>query len=413
MPSLADYRRNLITRLPAPLDFGVFVLRRLRDDRCLEAAGSLTFTTLLALIPFLTIALTVVSAFPMFQDFSVRFKIFLTSNLVPDAAGKIITIYMRQFTDNAYKLTAVGMLSLGVTAVAMMATIDKTFNRIWRVHRQRNWLVKTLTYWAILTLGPLLMGISLTLTGWIANQGAVLATLISSGSFLLAVAGLALMYRVVPNCPVPPRHAWTAAAAATLVLVVMRLLFSWYIRKFGTFKLVYGAFAAFPIFLLWLYVVWTIILAGAVISASLSYWHGEAWRRRPHAGQRVFDAVRLLLKLDEARRAGVTPTLDRLRRSLSLGQDELHELLQRLADKGWVQPTRFDGWVQSTALERITLKELFHLLVSKPLTTSRTADRMHTIVTAKFGQMEMALDVSLADLARQAHADEAASRQQG
>ena len=406
MPSLADYRRNLITRLPAPLDFGVFVLRRLRDDRCLEAAGSLTFTTLLALIPFLTIALTVMSAFPMFQDFSVRFKVFLTSNLVPDAAGKVITIYMRQFTDNAYKLTAVGMLSLGVTAVAMMATIDKTFNRIWRVRRQRNWLVKTLTYWAILTLGPLLMGVSLTLTGWIANQGALLATLISGGSFLLAVAGLTLMYRVVPNCPVPPKHAWAAAAAATLVLEAMRLLFGWYIRKFGTFKLVYGAFAAFPIFLLWLYVVWTIILAGAVISAALSYWHGEAWRRRPHPGQRVFDAVRLLLKLDEARRAGVTPTLDRLRRSLSLGQDELHEMLQRLADKNWVQPTRFDGWVLSSALERITLKELYHLLVSRPLTTSRGADPMHTTVSERFNQMEKALDVNLAELARQAQAGE-------
>jgi membrane protein len=377
------------------------VLRRLRDDRCLEAAGSLTFTTLLALIPFLTIALMVVSAFPMFDDISTRFKLFLLTNLVPDSAGKVITVYMRQFTDNADRLTAVGTLSLGATAWAMMATIDKTFNRIWRVRRQRPWLVKTLTYWAVLTLGPLLLGVSVALTGWLADHGPVLAALIKSGSFLLALAGLNLLYRVLPNCPVPQRHALTAAAVATLALGLMKALFGWYIKKFATFKLIYGAFASFPIFLLWLYLIWTIVLAGAVISATLSYWHGEAWRRRPHAGQRVQDAVRILFKLDAARRAGEIPTVDRLRRSLSLGQDELHELLQRLSDRGWVQPTRNDGWVLSTALERITLKELYHMLVSRPLVSGRANDRLHASLAERFARMDIVLDVNLAELARQ------------
>jgi membrane protein len=401
MASLSDHRRNLISRLPAPLDFGLFILRRLRDDRCLEAAGSLTFTTLLALVPFLTIALMVVSAFPMFEDFSTRFKVFLLSNLVPDSAGRVITVYMRQFTDNADRLTAVGMLSLGATALAMMATIDKTFNRIWRVRRHRSWTLKTLTYWAVLTLGPVLMGISLTLTSWLAGHGPIFATLVNSGSFLLALAGLNLLYRVLPNCPVPPRHALAAAAAATLALGLMKALFGWYIKKFATFKLIYGAFASFPIFLLWIYLVWTIVLAGAVISATLSYWHGEAWRRRPHAGQRVQDAVRILFRLDAARREGQTPTLDRLRRALSLGQDELHELLQLLSDRGWAQPTRSDGWVLATALERITLRDLYHLLVTRPLATGRAGDLLHSSLADRFYRMDAVLDVNLAELARQ------------
>ncbi|MBV8464481.1 MAG: YihY family inner membrane protein [Burkholderiales bacterium] len=404
MPTLSDYRQNLISNLPAPLDFGLFVLRRLRSDRCLEAAGSLTFTTLLALIPFLTIALTMISGFPMFQDFSSHFKQFIASNLVPDAAGKVITVYMRQFTDNAVKLTTVGMLSLGVTAVAMIATIDQTFNRIWRVRRQRSLLVKTITYWAILTLGPLLIGVSITLTGWLAGHGTLIATLLDSCSFLIALGGLTILYRVVPNCPVPRNHAIGAAAVATAALDLMKALFGWYIKKFGTFKLVYGAFAAFPIFLLWLYLIWIIVLGGAVISASLSYWHGEAWRRRQHGGQRLYDAVRLLFKLDEARRAGVTPTLESLRRSLSLGLDELHELLQRMSDKGWVQPTRSDAWVLATALERITLKELYHMLVTRPLVGGYTGDAVHTALVERFGRLEEVMSVSLADLLRQSAA---------
>jgi len=400
MPPLSDSRRKMMNRLPAPLDFGLFVLRRLRDDRCLEAAGSLTFTTLLALVPFLTIALTIFSGFPMFDDLSGRFKLFLLSNLVPDSAGKVITVYMRQFTDNTGKLTALSTATLALTAIAMMGTIDRTFNRIWRIRRQRTWLVKTLTYWGVLTLGPLLLGIGLSLIGWLEDRSGMLAATLSGSGFLLALAGIGLFYRVVPNCPVPAQHAMLAGAFATFSLVVMKSLFGLYVRKFATFKLVYGAFAALPIFLLWLYLIWLIILAGAVLSASLSYWHGEAWRRRVHAGQRLYDAVRLLLKLDEARREGYTPTLDGLRRALSIGQDELHGLLERLAEKSWTQPTRQDGWLLATALERITLAELYYLLVRRPVTPPRATDRLHDLLNAKFGQIDATLNVTLAELAR-------------
>ncbi|QDQ26565.1 YihY family inner membrane protein [Chitinimonas arctica] len=408
MPSLSDYRRNVISRLPAPLDFALFVVRRLRDDRCLDAAGSLTFTTLLALVPFLTIALMVVSAFPMFEDFSSSFKLFLLSNLVPDSASRVITVYMRQFTENTGKLTTLGMASLGITALAMMSTMDRTFNRIWRIHRQRPWMIKMLTYWSVLTLGPLLLGLALTLTSWLADSAGngALAVVLSGSGILLALAGFTLLYRVVPNCPVPNSHALIAATFSTLALTLLKGLFGLYVKKFATFKLIYGAFASFPIFLLWLYLMWLVVLAGAVLTASLSYWHGEAWRRRVHPGQRLYDAVRLLLKLDDARREGATLSLGKLRNTLALGQDELHELLERLSQRGWTQPTRSNGWLLATALERITLRELYHLLVTRPVAPPRAIDGLHHILNERFGQIDASLDISLADLARQLrHAD--------
>lgn len=403
MLRLSDYRRNVISKLPAPLDFALFVFRRLRDDRCLEAAGSLTFTTMLALVPFLTIALMVVSAFPMADSLTQEVKLFLIKNLVPDSAGKVISVYMRQFTENTGKLTLVGMATLALTALAMMATMDRTFNRIWRIRRSRPWMVKTLTYWGVLTLGPLLLGIGLTMTDWVADKagsGALTAILNGSG-FLMALAGFGLLYRVVPNCPVPPSHAWIAALFTTVALGLMKGLFGLYVRNFASYKLVYGAFASLPIFLLWLYLIWVIVLAGAVLSACLSYWHGEAWRRRAHPGQRLYDAVRLLLKLDDARREGVTLQLGQLRRSLSLGQDELHELLERLAEKGWTQATRSGGWLLAVALERINLQALYHLLVTRPVAPPRAVDGLHDMLAERFGRVDDSLDISLAEMARQ------------
>lgn len=409
MKNLSSFRRTLAQKpLPAPLEFAWFIVGRIREDRCLEAAGSLTFTTLLALVPFLTIALMVASAFPMFDEVSNRFKVFLLTNLVPDSAGRIITVYMRQFTDNADRLTLVGMLSLAGTALAMMFTIDKTFNRIWRVRRSRPMVVKTLIYWAVLTLGPLLLGISLTLTSWLASKsgagGGGLTVLLGGSSFLLSVCGFALLYRVVPNCPVPTRHAFASALFTALAFELMKKLFGWYIQQFSTFKLIYGAFSSVPIFLIWLYIAWVIVLCGAVLSATLSYWRGQAWKRRPHPERRLHDALRLLLLLDEAHQRGETPSLGRLRRTLAAGQDEMHELLERLSDRGWVQATRNGRWVLATSLSAICAKDVYHLLIDRQAGNPHGRDGVQNLIEGAFSRLDAELDLSLAAIAARTRA---------
>lgn len=127
----------LPARLEPPVSFAAFIWRRAMHNRSIQVAASLTFTTLLSLVPLFTIALIVVSAFPVFDDISTAFKTFLLTNLVPDFAGKVITVYLKQFTDNAGKLTAVGIGALGVTALSLMFTIDSTFNSIWRVRKRQ------------------------------------------------------------------------------------------------------------------------------------------------------------------------------------------------------------------------------------------------------------------------------------
>jgi len=350
--------------------FARFVLRRLVDDRCLQVSCSLTFTTLLAIVPLFTITLTLFSAFPMFSVYSNRLKGFLISNLVPDASGRLIGTYMRQFSDNAERLTAIGMISLAVTALLLLFTIEKTLNQIWRVRRSRNLLARTLIYWAGLTLGPLLIALSISLTSWLVTSASVHTVLSALTLFLLKLApwvlmlaSLTLLYLAVPNCYVPRSHALLAAAFTVVALECMKKLFAIYIKQFASFKLVYGAFSSFPIFLLWVYSGWIIILGGAVLSACLSYWNDDGWRKAGHQGTRFEMAIQLLDLLEAARQQGRMLHIDELRRKAGLGIDLTYQLLEAMAEKDWVTSTRDGRWLLSCSLDQIKLIEVFEQAV--------------------------------------------------
>lgn len=355
--------------------FSRLVLRRLAADRCMQTAGSLTYTTMLAIIPLLTIALTLFSAFPMFGSYSNKFKSFIITNLVPDASGKIIGTYMHQFSENAERLTAIGMVGLVATALLLMFTIEKTLNQIWGAPRARNVLTRTLVYWAALTLGPLLIALSISLASWLSGGLAgqlhgMSFYLLKMGPWLLVFISLALIYLALPNCYVPRSHAVIAAFFAASALDLMKVLFGLYIKNFGTFKLVYGAFASFPIFLLWLYVSWVIVLGGAVLSACLSYWRNDAWRWDSGQGTRFEQALLILLVLAQAHRDGEILHINTLRRRVGLGIDIANRLLEQMAQIRWVEASRDGDWVLAVDLDRIRLIDVFEH-VQTPLSVGK------------------------------------------
>ncbi|WP_432723622.1 YihY family inner membrane protein [Jeongeupia wiesaeckerbachi] len=379
---LADWRRLS--------GFARFVAQRLVADRCMQTAGSLAYTTMLAIVPLFTIALTLFSAFPMFSGYSGRFRAFILSNLIPDTAGRVVGTYMRQFSDNAEKLTALGMVALAITALLLVFTIEKTLNEIWGVQKPRRLLSRTLIYWAALTLGPLVLGVSLSLTSWI-SHGLGTTWLFVIAPVALSFASLALLYLAVPNCYVPRAHALTAAAVTTVLLELMKKLFALYIQQIGAYKLLYGAFAAFPIFLLWLYLCWVIVLGGAVLSASLSYWHGDGWRWGRHHGTRFEQAVRILMTLAQAHSNGEVLHIDTLRRRVGLGLDATQALLERMSLRGWVEASRDGEWLIAVAIERITLLDIYEQVVT-PLTANVEAGLVPTIAA-----MRQPLTATLAD----------------
>lgn len=363
---------NLKDRLVNLLAFTRFIGRRMGENRCLQVAGSLSFTTLLALVPFITIALAVLAPFDVFNSVANQFKSFLISNLVPDTASRVITVYMRQFTDNAERLTAVGIIVLAVTAIMMISTVDKAFSAIWQIRHQRPIWQKLMLYWTILTILPVVIG--LVMTG-VNDLFALMPDFKRSLNWLeslitwilrtiLAIASFSLLFHFAPNRQLPFKHSLIGGAFTGVAFELMRLGFHFYVKKMASYKLVYGAFASLPIFLAWLYLLWSLLLVGATITASLSYWRGQSWRLRQSPGRDLYESLRVLDKLHEAHQHAKALTTETLHRNLYLGLGDLMDLLAKMEAQGWVRRvSNSREWMLGQDLDQLTLLDLYRALI--------------------------------------------------
>ena len=352
------------------LRFVRLIATRFVQDRCTQIAASLTFTTLLSLVPLITIALTLFSAFPVFDEFSGHIKHFLLANMMPETGGKMITHYMEQFAESAAKLTAVGIMFLALTAMLMMLTIENAFNTIWRVTRPRPLVQRVLIYWAVLTLAPMLVGGSLSLTSWLVGMSVGYARQIPAFGVamlkvlpvMLTTLAFSLLFRVVPNRYVPFNHALIGGVVASLAFEYMNRTFAFYIAHFPTYKLVYGAFASIPIFLLWIYLSWLTILLGALIAASLSHWRGSSTRYVSPAAQ-LYYALRILKEMSDGMCDGTVQTMPALSRQLNIGFDSLEQILEKLAQANVVRKLAGNGWAMIRDVEHVQLIELYRWFV--------------------------------------------------
>ena len=385
--------------------FAWFVVRRFSEERVPQAAASMTFTTLLALVPVLTVMVAVASIFPVFDRWSDSFVSFVNQTIVPQGADMVFD-YIDAFRDQANRLTAIGSVMLVVTSLMLIRTIDNAFNRIWRVNTQRPWMMQFLVYWALLTFGPLSLGVGISFM-----VGSVQDSVLSSGAqqwtdALKTAARLAFMtvllwglYRFVPNRFVPARQAFVGALITAFCLETARFLFTWYMGNFDGYRSIYGAFAAVPFFLLWLNLLWTLLLCGAVLTSSLSYWQGEAFRRGFDSRGRFDDVLKILLLLDAAQKEGRTLSVQEFRRHINMGYDELGELLEKLARYGYIYSGR-QGWVLKTGADSIELSELFKLFVYRPLPVER--DHVNQAVDAVMTPCLQTLNMTLAEFDAQA-----------
>lgn len=385
--------------------FAWFVIRRFSEERVPQAAASMTFTTLLALVPVLTVMVAVASIFPVFDRWSDSFVSFVNQTIVPQGADMVFD-YIDAFRDQANRLTAIGSVMLVVTSLMLIRTIDNAFNRIWRVNTQRPWMMQFLVYWALLTFGPLSLGVGISFM-----VGSVQDSVLSSGAqqwadALKTAARLAFMtlllwglYRFVPNRFVPARQAFVGALITAFCLETARFLFTWYMGNFDGYRSIYGAFAAVPFFLLWLNLLWTLVLGGAVLTSSLSYWQGEAFRRGFDSRGQFDDVLKILLLLDAAQKEGRTLSVQEFRRHINMGYDELGELLEKLARYGYIYSGR-QGWVLKTGADSIELSELFKLFVYRPLPVKR--DHVNQAVDAVMTPCLQTLNMTLAEFDAQA-----------
>jgi len=326
-------------------DTAITLRKRFRDDHMGLTASSLTFTTSIALVPFFTVALAIFTAFPMFSKLQGALQVWLVESLIPDNIARQVLGYLTQFSRQASKLGVAGLAVLVMTAVAMIFTIDRTFNGIWRVRNPRPFAQRVLIYWAAVTLGPLLLGASLAATSYVlpfARNGMpgpseLLQFLLDSLEFVALAGGMASLYHYMPNTYVKWAHAWTGGIFVALGIALAKKILTIYLSMVPTYSVVYGAFATLPILLVWIYVAWVIVLMGAVIAAYLPSLLAGVARRASAHGWRFQLALELLQLLDTSRRSMPRGQLATdMAQSLRVDLLELERSIEALIQLQWI-----------------------------------------------------------------------------
>ncbi len=348
--------------------FGRHLAQHFREDRSFESAAALSYTSLLALVPLMTVMLGVISAFPVFDRWADELEAYIFTHFVP-AAGDAVREHLHDFVQRTAGLTGAGTAFLIITAILLMSTIERSLNRIWRVRAPRGPVNRLVIYWAVLTLGPLLMGASLALTSYLAAapalapeivRGVLQEAIFQLMPFVVALVAFALIFVVVPNRRVLLHHALAGALLSALLFEVAKGGFVWYVTNFPTYERLYGALATIPLFLVWIYLSWEVVLLGASVSAALttfSYRKAD-WRWSPR--HEFVLAVRLMGHLWQAQRRGQSLSVGTLLSREPEATDlQLNRILGYFHDAGFIHRDDFGDWLLSADLGEVTLEELY------------------------------------------------------
>jgi membrane protein len=341
-------------RLSAAREVLEFAVDKARRLRLAEVAASLTFNSVLALVPLVAVVLAVLTAFPIFAEFRDSLERELPNGLLPVPYAQTILRYLTDFAAKAAGVGAAGLVFLGLSALSMILTVDRVLNDIWQVHRRRPLVQRVLVYWAVLSVGPLLLGVSLSLSSFVISTsdarlehwGAGARHVVGLVAPAIAAVAYSAVYYLVPNRRVAWRHALTGGVVTALTGELMSRGFAAYVLH-GSMLSVYGAFAALPIFLMWIFLSWLAFLFGAAIAATLPQLRYTRFSDARRAGNRAVTALALLKLLFDARfdrtaqlRGGGalgTLSLDAMARTLRTDEEDLAKMLAKLEELGYVR----------------------------------------------------------------------------
>jgi membrane protein len=345
------------------------LVSRFATDQGPANAASLTFATLLSIVPLMTVMLSVFSAFPISGRVAEMIQGFLFENFIP-TSGEILQDYLQQFASKASRLTGAGFAFLVVVALLLMANIDRALNTIWRVKVKRRAISKFIVYWAILSLGPLLMGASIVVTSYLVSipiiSGAASTIGFAGGLLKLApllasAVAFTLLYAVVPNCSVPIRHALAGGLLAALLFELAKRGFAFYLTSFPAYEAIYGALALIPIFLVWIYLSWLVTLLGAEFACCLGIFREDDLEDDGGRNDLLL-AFRLIGRLWQARHAGETLTTQTLAEQMENASEEhVESLLLELQEGHLLLRTEEREWGLARDLSEVPLHELYQI----------------------------------------------------
>ncbi|MFT3761030.1 MAG: YihY family inner membrane protein [Pseudoxanthomonas sp.] len=348
--------------------FARFLASRFFDDRLFQAAAALSYTTVFALVPLAMVVFGVLSAFPVFGEWREQLTDYVFSNFVPSAANAVKD-KLFELLGNSGKLTVAGAIGLIVSLLITLNSVEGTFNRIWRVAGARPRLSRFLVYWTVLTLGALLAAASLALSAWLfalplfssTAEGKWLSSLaLRSAPMLIELVAITAVYRVVPHRTVQFRYALAGALIATLLLEAIKWGLGVYLGAFNSYQKIYGALAALPILLLWIYLCWVAVLLGASIASAISAFRYQPASMRLPAGYEIYGLLRLLGRFDQARAQGRGLHGDEMLELEPILTDSLvQQFVEQLEQIDLLRRAENGEWLLSRDLDGLSLAELY------------------------------------------------------
>ncbi|MGC2525758.1 MAG: YihY family inner membrane protein [Stellaceae bacterium] len=357
--------------------FALYSLRRFNADGCFAASGALSYAALVSLVPLAAIALGSLSVFPIFSQLHDQILALVFKYFVP-SIGEQAGWWFRAFANSAAQTTALGVIGIAATGVLLLATVEDQLNLIWRVTAPRPWGQRVLAYWTLITFGPLLIGLSLSLStyfeiaarragfsqeafqwlesGWLHGIARTIPA-------LLEFVALTMLYWLIPNCVVRWRDAAFGALIATMAIELLKIGFTVYIGAMSYYQTVYGALAAIPIFLLWMYISWMAVLVGAEAAAALPLWRiDERMGKGSAGGVRLGLSLALLAALTRAQRSGAALTTQALAVELGVATTVIDDHMKPLAAAGFAAHTQAGSWVLAWNPETATVRDLYDAL---------------------------------------------------
>lgn len=343
-------------------EFVCFLVHRFFEDRGTQTAGSLTYTTLFAVVPMLTVVFVMLSGIPALQDVGGQIQSFIFRNFVPSSGDKVQE-YLQDFIMQARHLTWIGVAFLIATTFMMLITIEHAFNTIWRVKKPRRGLQRFLLYWALLSLGPLLLGAGFAISGYVMSLSFMsgdsalpwIANVLRYVPIFASILGFTLIYAAIPNTKVPIRHALISGVFTAVLIELARASFGLYVKTFPNFQFIYGAFAAVPLFLLWIYVSWLIVLVGCELCCCLGLRRYLARKNTPG----LLVALMVLKIFYDAQQQGKMVTHRNVQDlGWSLPEDEWNGIVDFFNKEKLVCGASSGGWILCRDITQYPLHQL-------------------------------------------------------
>jgi len=382
------------------------VLSRFRKDECLRIAASLSYTTALSLVPLLAISFAIFAAFPTFEGVQQQLQNYVFDNFVP-SAGEVVATYLNSFTEKTGKMTAVGIVGLGLTAIMLLATIESALNRIFHVQAIRSVASRLLMFWALLTMGPLMIGASLSLSTYFFALTAwfdVIPTVgfgTSIGSWILPniimMAALTFIYIFVPNRNISWINGLIGAFVAVVLFATLKKLFGLFISNFPSYETIYGVLATIPIFMIWMFLTWAVVLLGAILTAALEDKKSGFFQTDSFISPaRLMSAsLHVLRILREQQHKGGTVHETELNKEI--GRRAFSEAIKVLAKAEYVVVTEEGKWILARDLKELDLADLHRILGLDLVEINSSGKELPAIIQAEEAR-SVSMKISLAEV---------------